>query len=354
MSHLQLHNFDFSKKIFFHPEKIVDYKQGRRPFPTTVEIDLANVCNHKCVFCNFADTLRSDDTMLETEVVKRTLKEAYALGTRGVSFTGGGEPMVHRDYAELIEYSKSLGIDNGTITNGSLIRSSNVEILNRCLDWIRISMAGGDRESYQAVQGVDHFEKVLNNVRLLLETRRAMKGKLNIGIKILVTPKNLHSLENLANILVETDIDYLQFNPDQYTTDGGRFWNSVETQSIFKTVMDIMARNNIKLLSAGFRVDEEKEALDYPRTCYAHFFQAAITAKGELTFCKNAREAGQYHLGNINEKSLTEIWNSDKVKAIESWIRPNNCGLFCKNMALNRSLESALHPTPDMTPNFVN
>ncbi len=354
MSHLKLHNFDFSKKIFFHAEKIVAYKEGKRPFPTTVEIDLANVCNHKCTFCNFADTLSKDNTMLDKNVVKRALKEAYELGTRGVSFTGGGEPMVHRDYVEIIEYSKNLGIDNGTITNGSLIRSSNVEVLNKCLSWIRISMAGGDRESYQAVQGVDHFEKVLNNLRMLLETRRAMQSRLNIGVKILVTPRNLVSLENLAHILVETDIDYLQFNPDQYTTDGGRFWNSAETQNVFKTVKEILAKNNIKLLSAGFRIDEEKEALDYPRTCYAHFFQAAITAKGELTFCKNAREADQYHLGNINEKSLTEIWNSENVKRIESWIRPNNCGLFCKNMALNRSMEDVLYPTADMTPNFVN
>ena len=45
---MKLYNFDFSKKIFFHPEKIVEYKEGKRPFPTSLEIDLTNICNNHC------------------------------------------------------------------------------------------------------------------------------------------------------------------------------------------------------------------------------------------------------------------------------------------------------------------
>ena len=33
---LSLHNFDFNKKILFHPEKISPYKEGKRPFPITL------------------------------------------------------------------------------------------------------------------------------------------------------------------------------------------------------------------------------------------------------------------------------------------------------------------------------
>ncbi len=352
MSNLDLYNFDFSKKIFFHPEKIVLYKQGRRPFPTTLEVDLTDRCNHRCFFCYSTKYLKTNPASLDTNVIKQRLKEAYGLGTRGISFTGGGEPMVHKDFLEILGYSKNIGLDNGLMTNGSLINSKNAVELNRFLQWIRISMGGGDRSSYKFVQGVDQFERIIDNIKLLSQARVEMKSKLNIGIRVLVLKENIYSLEKLANILSNTNINYLQLAPDQFANDEGKFWNDDKTQQVFKIVNDVLKQNDIKLLRSGYSIIQDQ--LDYPRTCYAHFFQAAITAEGELTFCKNCRGNGKYYLGNINQKSLREIWNDDIVKNIESWIKPSNCGLFCKNMALNKSMEDILYPDVDMSPNFVN
>ena len=188
--------------------------------------------------------------------------------------------------------------------------------LNQNLQWIRISMAGGDRDSYRAVQGVDHFDRVIDNMKLLLKVKTEIKGRLNIGCKVLVTARNLGSLENLARILADlydkTQVNYLQFNPDQFTSDGGQFWNSDKAQSTFKSVKEILEKKSIMLLRAGFFVDQGQAELDYPRTCYAHFFQAAITADGDLTYCKNCREDKEFHIGNINQKSLMEIWKDRK------------------------------------------
>lgn len=352
MSHLGLHNFDFSKKVFFHPEKIVAYKQGKRPFPTTLEVDLINICNHRCSFCNCSETLSRDRSSLDAGILKKRLKEAYELGTRGISYTGGGEPLVHKQYLEIIEYSKHLGMDNGTITNGSLIGPKNVKDMVRLLQWIRISMAGGDTETYKAIQGVDHFERVLDNIRLLVQTKKETNAKSNIGIRILVTPRNLHTLTNLANILADIKINYLQCAADQFSKDGGEFWNSTETQGVFRNVHDILVKNDIMLLKPGYFIS--REGLDFPRTCYAHFFHCVITAEGDLTYCKNSRGHSKYLIGNINKNTLTEIWNSEKVKEIESWVKPFSCGLFCKDLELNKAMESFLYPDFNMSPNFVS
>ena len=96
-----------------------------------------------------------------------------------------------------------------------------------------------------------------------------------------------------------------------------------------------------------------QESLDIPKTCYAHFFMLVITAEGYVTFCKNARGHDDFYIGDINKKSLIEICDDEKTKEIESWVRPNNCGLFCKHMAINNSMESLVNPDPNMSPNFV-
>ncbi|MBI2063441.1 MAG: radical SAM protein [Candidatus Yanofskybacteria bacterium] len=345
--------FDFTKKIFFHPEQIVKYKQGERPFPVTMEIDLTNNCNHKCVWCYDLDKhVQSASEFLNTAVIKERLKEAYGLGTRGLNFSGGGEPMLHKDFLDILRFAKDMGFDLGLITNGSAIHSKNVQSLSELLTWVRISMAGGDRASYRDIQGVDQFDMVIEKIRLLSQIKKRMRTKLVIGIRVLVLEKNLHSLENMAGILKDMEINYLQLAPDQFSTDGGAFWNSSENQKTQETVREILKERGIALLGAGFSVVQDN--LNYPRTCYAHFFQAVITAKGELRFCKNARGDDNYILGNINEQTLKEIWNSDKNKEIESWVRPDNCGLFCKNMALNTTMEDILYPPAEIARNFVN
>ncbi len=348
---MELKNFDFSKKILYHPENIVAFKEGKRPFPVTIEIDLTNRCNHRCSFCFYAEHISVNKDSLDTEVIKKTLSEAKDLGTKGISFTGGGEPMIHKDYEKILIFTKNLGFDVGTITNGSIITEKNIDTLVKNLQWVRISLAGGDAKSYAKVQGVDQFDKVVNNIKLLSKRKKDLESSINIGIRTLVTPENIHTITNFAHIIKELNINYYQLAPDQYTNDGGKFWNSEATQKVLKETHDILLEHGISLLGTAYMKEQEK--IDYPTTCYAHFFKAAILAEGHYVFCQNGRDEEKYHIGNIYNQTLKEIWENDKIKDIEKWVRPNNCGLFCKHMAINNSLEENVHPNEDMSPNFV-
>ena len=76
-------------------------------------------------------------------------------------------------------------------------------------------------------------------------------------------------------------------------------------------------------------------------------------ADGNVAFCKNARFNKKYFVGNINNDNIKNIWNSKTNLEIEKWVRPNNCGLFCKHMAIKNTLESIVHPDSSQSPNFV-
>lgn len=348
---MRLDNFDFSKKIFYHPERVAELKAGKRPFPVTIEIDLTNRCNHRCSFCFYAEHISTDKSTIETEVALQLLSDLKECGAKGVSFTGGGEPMIHKDFATILEHAANIGLDCGLITNGSAITPKNVDILAKSLAWIRVSAAGGDADSYQAVQGVDHFDKVVNNIRLLQQAKIRSDSPINIGVRMLVTPRNVDSVVNFAKVLGPVGINYLQVAPDQFTNDDGAFWNSEKTQGIFKDAESILGKQSTKLLSSGYVWYQGQ--LDKPQSCYAHFFQIAILAEGHVAFCKNARGADKFYLGNINEKSIQQIWDDAKNLDLESWVKPSNCGLYCKHIQMNLALENVMHPEHDMSPNFV-
>ena len=211
-----------------------------------------------------------DKPSIDTKILKERLAEAKKLGAKGLSFTGGGEPTMHPDYFEIIEYTKKIGFDNGTVTNGSTITSKNVDMLINNLQWIRFSVSGGDTQSYKLVQGVDQFDKILKNIQLLSDKKSELNSNLNIGIRTLVTPENIDTLVDFSNMIKDLNIDYYQLAPDQFTSDKGEFWNSDKTQGIFKQVNEILNDNKIKLLTTTFM--NTQESLDVPRTCYAHFF----------------------------------------------------------------------------------
>lgn len=347
---MKLHNFDFSKKIFYHPEQIVSYKNNKRPFPITFEIDLTNRCNHKCSFCFYAEHISVDKSTLEKNILIDRIQESALLGCKGISFTGGGEPTLHKGFVEILEATKNAGIDCGLITNGSTIHK-NKESLVQNLKWIRISLAGGDKESYKEVQGVDQFDQIVNNIKLLSEEKLRVSSRLNIGVRVLITEKNINSIENLVFLIKDTAINYVQLAPDMFTTDDGKFWNSKNTQNTLKNTEKVLTSNNIMQLTAGYL--KHQDNLEFVSSCYAHFFQGAISAEGNMLYCKNARGEEKFTIGNIYEQSLSDIWNSAKNLNLESYIKPSNCGLLCKCMQLNVAMEESLNPDDDMSPNFV-
>ena len=51
------------------------------------------------------------------------------MGSKAITFTGGGEPMIHKNFGEILEYTKSLGYYCGLITNGSVITEKNAHFL---------------------------------------------------------------------------------------------------------------------------------------------------------------------------------------------------------------------------------
>lgn len=343
---MKLKSFNFLKKVFYHPDTVNKILSGSRPFPTTIEIDLTNHCNHRCSFCVWGEHIATDKSSLSTNVIKNCILEMKKLGAKAITFTGGGEPMIHKGFYEILNFSKELGFDCGLITNGSVIIEKNISKLLKSLKWLRVSLSGGDKKTYFQVQGKDQFDLVMKNLSMLNEYKNKFNTKTKIGIRMLVTEENFKTLSSLCKILCKFEnLNFLQIAPDHSNNDGGKFWNG----DILKKEIDLadamLKKKNIDFITSGFELlntdnEQSKNILNIPSKCYAHFFQIAIMADGSVAYCKNARFDSKYILGNINQTSITEIWNCNKNKEFERWVKPSNCGLLCKNIRVNLGVES--------------
>ena len=356
---MKLKNFDFTHKVYLHPEHVVKLKNNKRPFPMTIEVDLTNHCNHKCSFCCWGEDIAVDKSTLDTKVIKKCIFDLKKLGTKAICFTGGGEPMIHKKFYEILSFAEKNGLDCGLITNGSAITKEHSSELVENLQWIRVSINGGDAASYNKVQGKEHFERVVSNISMLAKEKIKKNNNIKIGIRMLVNKTNLYSLskftERIKNI---NGINYLQISPDQFSDDEGEFWNGPNVENEKKKAEEMLKIGNIELLTSSFEVlstskEERKRLINYPKKCYAHFYQITIMADGNVAFCKNARFNKKYFIGNINKSSIEEIWNANENLEIEKWVKPNNCGLICKVIRVNIGVQNVVSPDEAIDPNFI-
>jgi GTP 3',8-cyclase len=341
--------FDFYAKALFHGEHAARYLAGTRPVPVNVEIDLTNACNHRCTFCQWGSYIQSNRATMPEAVVRRTLGELRMLGTRSITWTGGGEPTLHGAFFDLLDCSHALGLDNGLITNGSRLDAAHDDQLLSQLVWLRVSMAGGDRASYRAVQGRDDYDLVVASLRRLAATKRQRSAAADIGVAFLLTRSNVDSLRPFARLLAGAGIDYLQIRQDMHAGAAERRWWHDDVVPLVAAMEADVAGSGLQLLGASYV--EAQAALGYPSKCHAHHFVCAINAEGYVCFCKNTRDKPEFYIGNVLTESFTDIWlRSPRALELEGRVNPMNCATFCKNMEINRAVEDAMRGKVSLDP----
>lgn len=141
-------------------------------FPKRISVEPTNYCNQRCTLCPRQGFSRPLGFM-EPELFQRIARECAAHDTAlWLHFLG--EPLLHRELLDLVRYAKGAGVRQvGLSTNGVVLSGAWVDgLLDSGLDRLECSMDADDRESYRAMRGRDHFDRVIRNVRGFLDRKR--------------------------------------------------------------------------------------------------------------------------------------------------------------------------------------
>ena len=143
-------------------QSLVEQLKGGLDAPICLTWELTYACNLQCVHC-LSSSGRRDPRELTTSEAKQVLDELRDLQVFYINI-GGGEPMVRRDFFELIEYAinppdGSTGIGVKFSTNGTHIDAESARRL-AAMDYldIQISLDGIDATTNDAVRGSGSFD----------------------------------------------------------------------------------------------------------------------------------------------------------------------------------------------------
>ena len=124
-------------------------KYGKSFVPSVIEPiqQLRNLACHDCISANLLN-----QGGFERERLKDLAREFKDNGIKAVVLIGGGEPMAHPEFGNIVDYFSDNGIHVGVTSNGTLIKKF-FGPLSKC-KWIRISMDSGtpEEQKYRPIE----------------------------------------------------------------------------------------------------------------------------------------------------------------------------------------------------------
>lgn len=297
--------FEYSKlKLLCHREKvqsIVEVGDGVKKYdnlpPISVELHLTNTCNLACPWCTDRD-LHGNTTRLLKDRCYEMLRY-FGQNKTGVTLEGGGEPTLHPDFKDIVEFADVNGVDLGLITNGTVDIS---DIINK-FKWIRVSLDAGNPEEYEIEKGRDMFAKVMENLGQYKKCRECEKCYLGIGY--VLTTRNMHDIESIVKRLDEMEVDYIYFRPVEEAPDITPSRNDL--YDLRKRLLEVTGDRRIKF---NLLINDRLEYDNAMLPCIAHSLTSIIHANGDVVCCEKRRHDPIF-FGNVNERTFEEIWNSD-------------------------------------------
>ena len=124
--------------------------------PGFCQFALNNACNARCGFCGFAlDKLpRESWQYVEREGALEAIDILYREAVRYLVLTGG-EPMLHPDLLEIVQYAGNLGMKVLLVTNAGLLKPHRIRELGAAgLSSFIISIDAADAETHERNRGL--------------------------------------------------------------------------------------------------------------------------------------------------------------------------------------------------------
>ena len=181
------------------------HSKGRRlGLPIAGNFELTARCNFNCPMCYVHMTEEQVRRQGQELTAEQWLAIARAAKEQGMIFAllTGGEPLVRKDFFEIYDGMKKLGLLISINTNGSMLTGP---ILERFLQdppfRFNISLYGGSNETYRRMCGLPMYDRVKENIRAL----RA--AGVDVSLNLSITPDNCQDLERIYADAVELDVN---------------------------------------------------------------------------------------------------------------------------------------------------
>lgn len=282
--------YRISKSIY---GKTIVRSRCLKKYPTDLNFELTTRCNSRCAYCAREMVIKKGIRNvgdIDFGLIKQVINEFSRIPEKNlkVSPVGLGEPLLHPKFFDTMSLIRNrlpdafVHADTNAI---ALDEKSAEKLINSGLDLLIVSVNAHDKETYKKINIVDKFDEVVSNVKTLLN----LKGNRppSVVVQLLDIDVNRPHFEEFRNFWepLLNDNDELYFRP--FNDFGGSI-------SLDDFVSDYYKGERYPCPSMFSTLTIDKDGFVFP--CCMGFVHGP---KSDIC------------LGNINEKSVGEIYSKE-------------------------------------------
>lgn len=282
-----------------------------------IRLETNKSCNLHCRYC-YAQSGEDSAKIVDIKNLKKIILESKELGTKSVVVIGGGEPTLHPNFRDLIDYIDSLGIIPVIFSNTILMTEElagflykhNASVMGKLDSFkpeVQDYLAGREGASEEIRKGFDNLKKTGFS-------KPERPGELRMGVSFVSNKMNLDEIESIWHFCRQNNI----FPNMEILTPTGRANDELKDQLL---TAEEIKEYKLKLLE----IDRKYYGYDWlPYTpitasgCLQHLYSLYINIEGNVRPCAPTkldehpalRVDGEYPY-NVNKMSLREIYDSD-------------------------------------------
>src|SRR5438874_2391797 len=313
--------------------------------PRSLYLETTNRCDSKCQTC--IRTFRSLEPPADLTLEQvRAIAEQFPLLER-VVLHGIGEPLLNPEIFAIVGYLKSRAVT--VLFNSdaiSLTATRALRLIESGLDEYRVSMDAATRQIYRRLRGVDQFDRVVANVRRLVELERERGRSVpRVSLWFTASRANLDELPAFVQLAADLGVDevYVQrlvFNGLGLATAENALHGRLhrQEQALLDEAEELARGLGLALRASGLTTPlaSLQGGTRNPRPwagCQRPWNLSYVTANGNvLPCCISPWVARDYQgliLGNALAEPFADIWNGERYRRFrndfESESPPDPC-----------------------------
>ncbi len=324
--------------------------------PTYVQIEPVGQCNLRCEMCPIQ--FRRDGppngplAFMSWETFTSLLDGFPDL--QKLHLQGLGEPMMHPRFFEMVSYAADRGISVTTNSNLTLLNPERTERLVRSgLETIFFSIDGSTRETYERIRKRAHFDRVVKNVQLLLNTRRRLgMNAPALRIVMVIMRQNLHELPELVRMAhgwsaEEMFVQHLSHDfgeptlPDEYRP----MRDYIAAQSLahedpqriaqyFGEARQVAASLGLKLRLPRTTPKRYADGTPGRQRCDWPWTGAYISYQGYMMPCCMVATPDRINFGKVTDQTLVSVWDGAEYNNFREQLDSDTPPDICRSCSL--------------------
>lgn len=290
--------------------------------PKSIYIDITTACNINCNFCWIHSPLLKvkpykKHLNMDLRTIKHVIDTACEWKSEDISLAGDGEPTIHPQIREIIEYVKEKRIRLYLATNATFQEDLLLTIAK--VDHLYVNLCSPDETSYRKFQA-PHSKglhlRVTKNLKVLAALQKKRRGPF-LNIAFIINKTNYAVIPQMLNYCDSIGINEATFRVIETTPDTEKIALSPADKNKLKGIIEKtlgIKRRLTHNLGVVNQALENYELSEFNiRSCYTGWFNILVDFNKNIGLCCHNENL---IVGNLKRSSLKDIWKSKRSQQL--------------------------------------